>query len=77
MLVALWPSAAVAIICMAGAGLLKTVFPASLPPALVLLASALPLACLWYFSLRMTGHPLTPEIHKMLSGLRARIPSTR
>ena len=73
MLVALWPSAAVALICMAGAALLKMAFPASFTPVLVLLASALPLACLWYLSLRITSHPLTPEIDKMLAGLRARI----
>jgi hypothetical protein len=73
MLVALWPSAAVAIICMAGAAFLKLAFPASFAPALVLLASALPLACLWYLSLRLTGHPLTAEIHKMAAGFRARI----
>jgi hypothetical protein len=73
MLVALWPSAAVALICMAGAAMLKMAFPASFTPVLVLLASALPLACLWYLSLRITGHPLTPEIDKMLAGLRTRI----
>lgn len=71
-LAALWPSTAVAIICLIGAALLKMALPASLAPIFVLLVSALPLACLWYLSLRMTGHPLTDEIHKVASGLRMR-----
>jgi len=76
MLVALWPSAAVAIMCMAGAALLKAVLPASVPPAAVLLLSALPLACLWYLSLRLMGHPLTGEIHKLASGFQSRFASS-
>lgn len=76
MLVALWPSAAVAIMCMAGAALLKVVLPASVPPAAVLLLSALPLACLWYLSLRLMGHPLTGEIHKLASGFQSRFASS-
>jgi O-antigen/teichoic acid export membrane protein len=76
MLVALWPSAAVAIMCMAGAALLKTVLPASVPPAAVLLLSALPLASLWYLSLRLMGHPLTGEIHKLASGFQSRFASS-
>ena len=73
MLAALWSSAVVAVICMAGAFLLKFVFLASLTPMFVLLASAVPLACLWYVSLRITGHPLTAEIHKVAAGFRTRI----
>ncbi len=76
MLVALWPSAAVAIMCMVGAALLKAVLPASVPPAAVLLLSALPLACLWYLSLRLMGHPLTGEIHKLASGFQSRFASS-
>lgn len=66
-LTALWPSAAVAIICMTGAALLKAALPASFPPISVLVLSALPLAGLWYGALRMTGHPLTPEIDKLVT----------
>lgn len=69
-LVALWPSAAVAMICMAGAALLKASFPASSTPVSVLLVSATPLACLWYLSVRAVGHPLTVEIHKVASGFQ-------
>lgn len=72
-LAALWPSAAVAISCMTGAALLKACLPASFPPAAILLASFLPLACLWYVSLRITGHPMTAEIHKVASALRLRM----
>lgn len=76
-LLALWPSAAVAIMCMTGAALLKTSLPASFPPIAVLLVSALPLACLWYLSLRITGHPLVAEIHKMGQGFQVRITQRR
>ena len=71
MLVALWPSAAAAIACMTGAALLKTVLPASLSPIVVFLVLALPLCCIWYFSLRITSHPLAGEINKIAAGLRA------
>jgi O-antigen/teichoic acid export membrane protein len=77
MLLALWPSAAVAIICMMGAGLLKLLLPASFAPVFVLVVSAVPLACLWYFSLRITKHPLTGEIHKIVSGLQVRAAQKR
>ena len=69
-LAALWPSAAVAMICMAGAALLKASLPGYFTPIFVLLISAAPLACLWYLSLRAVGHPLTVEIHQLASGFR-------
>lgn len=68
----LWPSAAVAIICMAGAALLKASLPASLTPLSVLSVLGLPLACLWLLALRMTGHPLAAEMHRMVAGFRLR-----
>ncbi|MDN4035409.1 oligosaccharide flippase family protein [Massilia sp. YIM B02443] len=70
MLAALWPSAAVALICMTGAAILKMSLPASLAPMSVLLVLFLPLACLWYCALRMTGHPLTAEIHGIAARFR-------
>lgn len=73
LLLALWPSIAVAIICMAGAALLKASLPAWLSPLSVLLVAALPTAALWYLSLRITGHPLTAEIDRMVSRLRPSI----
>jgi len=76
-LVNLWPSAAVAILCMTGAALLKASLPASLTPISVLLVLALPLACLWYLSLRITGHPLCAEIDRMVSGFRLRVAQGR
>jgi len=62
---------------MAGAGLLKLLLPASFAPVFVLVVSAVPLACLWYFSLRITKHPLTGEIHKIVSGLQVRAAQRR
>jgi O-antigen/teichoic acid export membrane protein len=77
LLVALWPSAAVAIICMTGAALLKASLPASFTPVSVFLVLALPLACLWYFTLRITGHPLRPEIDKTVAGFGPRVSQWR
>lgn len=73
MLVALWPSAAVALICMAAAFLFKAILPASLPPMTVLLILALPLASVWYVALRLTNHPLSVELHQVANGLKARL----
>lgn len=73
LLIATWPSAAVAIICMIGAVSLKIALPGFLAPVFVLLIAAAPLAILWCLALRLTGHPLSAEIHRMLSGFRSRI----
>jgi len=73
MLVALWPSAAVALICLAAALMFKAILPASLPPMAVLLILALPLASVWYVALRLTGHPLSAELHHVANGLKARL----
>ena len=75
MLVALWPSAVVTLVCMGTAMLLKAVLPGSLPSILVLLIMALPLATVWYVSLRLTRHPLVSELHLLGAGLWARIRS--
>jgi O-antigen/teichoic acid export membrane protein len=72
MLVALWPSAVVSIICVASAYLLKMMLPSSLPAMATLLILAGPLASIWYLALRLSGHPLTAELHHMASGLKAR-----
>jgi O-antigen/teichoic acid export membrane protein len=73
MLVALWPSAAVALICLAAALMFKAILPASLPPMSVLLILALPLASVWYVALRLTRHPLSAELHHVANGLKARL----
>jgi hypothetical protein len=72
MLVALWPSAVVSFICVASALLLKMMLPSSLPAMATLLILAGPLASIWYLALRLSGHPLTAELHHMASGLKAR-----
>jgi O-antigen/teichoic acid export membrane protein len=72
MLVALWPSALVSLSCMAAAWLFKMMLPPSLPAIATLLILAGPLASVWYLALRLTGHPLTAELHHMASGLKAR-----
>jgi hypothetical protein len=46
--------------------------PPSLPAIATLLILAGPLASVWYLALRLTGHPLTAELHHMASGLKAR-----
>lgn len=77
MLVALWPSAVVTLACMGTAVLLKAVLPASLPAMAVLLIMMMPLAAIWYASLRLTGHPLVSELHLLGAGFLARIRSKR
>lgn len=69
-LAVLRPSAIVAVICMAGAALLKAALPASLTPLSVLLVLSLPLFGLWLLALRMTRHPLGLELHRILARLR-------
>jgi O-antigen/teichoic acid export membrane protein len=75
MLVALWPSAVVTLVCMTTAVLLKAVLPASLPAIAVLLIMMMPLAAVWYASLRLTGHPLVSELHLLGAGFLARVTS--
>jgi O-antigen/teichoic acid export membrane protein len=72
MLVALWPSALVSLACMVAAWLFKMMLPTSLPAMATLLILAVPLASVWYLALRLTGHPLTAELHHITSGLKAR-----
>jgi O-antigen/teichoic acid export membrane protein len=69
---ALWPSAIVALACMAAAAGLKMILP-SMPPLATLLVMALPLALIWYAALRVSRHPLTDELHHLLIGLKARL----
>lgn len=69
MLQALWPSAAVTAACMAAAALFKAALPASLPAIVTLLMMAVPLALVWYMSLRLTAHPLTGEVHRLGAGV--------
>jgi hypothetical protein len=57
---------------MAAAWLFKMMLPPSLPAIATLLILAGPLASVWYLALRLTGHPLTAELHHMASGLKAR-----
>lgn len=73
MLQALWPSAVVALACMAAAELLKWVLPESLPAIVILLIMVMPLATVWYLSLRLTGHPLADEVHLLGASLLARV----
>ena len=70
---ALWPSAIVTVICTVAAMLFKMMLPSSLHAMSVLLVLALPLASVWYVALRLTGHPLTAELHHVANGLKARL----
>lgn len=72
-LIALWPSAVVALCSLVSALLFKAILPASLPALTVLLILALPLASIWYLALRLTGHPLATELHNVANGLKARL----
>ena len=70
---ALWPSAVVTVSCTVAAMLFKMMLPSSLHAMSVLLVLALPLASVWYVALRLTGHPLTAELHHVANGLKARL----
>jgi hypothetical protein len=72
LLIALWPSALVTIICITSAWFLKMMLPSSLPAMATLLILAIPLATIWYLALRITSHPLANELHDLASGLRTR-----
>jgi len=73
LLVALWPSAVVALCSLVAALLFKAILPASLTSMAVLLILALPLASVWYLALRLTNHPLSAELHHVANGLKARL----
>jgi O-antigen/teichoic acid export membrane protein len=68
-------SAVVAIICMAACALLMLVVPATMTPLIRLLTLSVPLAAIWYGSLRLTHHELVAEVHHLAGSLRARMPS--
>lgn len=70
---ALWPSAAVTVAVTVAGMIFKMMLPSSLHAISVLLVVALPLVSVWYLALRLTGHPLTAEIHHVASGVKARL----
>jgi O-antigen/teichoic acid export membrane protein len=68
---ALVPSLIVSVVCAGAAATLKLILP-PMPALAMLCVMALPLALTWYAGLRLSRHPLTAELHHLLSGLRAR-----
>lgn len=65
-------SLAVTLACMAGCAALQMLLPASLP-SLARLALLVPaLAVVWYAALRLSGHVLLEEVHRLGGGMRAR-----
>lgn len=66
-------SLAVTLVCMAGCAALQILLPIALP-ALARLALLVPaLALIWYAALRLTGHVLLDEVHRLGAGVRARL----
>jgi O-antigen/teichoic acid export membrane protein len=74
MVISLHSSLSVTIITVLGCVGLVLVLPATLTPMTRLLAMMLPLAAIWYGALRLTHHPLLPEVHHLAAGMRARLP---
>jgi O-antigen/teichoic acid export membrane protein len=74
MVVSLRSSMAVTVITVLGCVGLVLLLPASMTPMMRLLALMLPLAAIWYGALRLTRHPLLPEVHHLAAGVRARLP---
>jgi O-antigen/teichoic acid export membrane protein len=70
----LGPSTVVTAACLCGGLLLAHLVPAALAPAARLALLAAPLALLWYWALRWTGHPLLDEVHRLGNAARARLP---
>lgn len=67
-------STLVTIICIACCVLLMLILPATLRPLVRLLILSVPLMAIWYGALRLTNHLLVPEVHHIISGLKARLP---
>lgn len=67
-------SSIVTVICIAGCALLMWTLPTLMSPMIRLLILSVPLMAIWYGALRLTHHLLVPEVHHILSGLRARLP---
>jgi len=67
---ALGPSALVTLACAAGAWLCQALLPAVWPAWLRLLAMAPVLLLLWYGALRVSGHALVEEIHRLGARMR-------
>ena len=73
MLLAVYPSAIVALMCMATAAVVNYSLPTRIPALASVLIAAVPITAVWYASLRIVGHPLTQEIHQLATGVRNRI----
>ncbi|WP_313030301.1 oligosaccharide flippase family protein [Massilia alkalitolerans] len=70
---ALGPSAGVTIICAAGGWLCQALLPPSWPAWARLLMMAPVLFLLWYGALRIVGHGLLEEVHRLGAVLRVRL----
>lgn len=74
MLLSLRASMTVTILCVLGCAGLMEILPATLHPMARLLTLMMPLVAIWYGALRLTHHPLLPEVHHIAAGVRARLP---
>lgn len=77
MLRAMVPSAIVTAGTAAAGIAFDFLLPSSLPPLARLLIMLLPLAAVWYVMIRLTGHALVEEVHRLAVSLRARVPFLR
>jgi len=77
MLASLSSSAQVTIACVGGGALLRLLLPATLTGTPVLCIMLVPLALIWYLALRLTGHELVHEVHRLGGQLKARVFNAR
>jgi len=70
---ALLPSALVTLACAASAWSLQALLPAAWPVWSRLLATVSAVAPVWYAALRLSGHELLGEVHRLGAGIRLRI----
>ncbi|SFU46772.1 oligosaccharide flippase family protein [Pseudoduganella namucuonensis] len=67
------PSAIVTLACVATAEVAILVLPDSVPAAAQLCIMALPIMLVWYAALRLTTHPILPEVHRLGYAIQARL----
>lgn len=72
MLRAVYPSAIVALMCMATAAIADYLLPGNIPALAGVFIAAVPITAVWYGSLRLTKHPLLKEVHNIATGVRNR-----
>ena len=73
MLIAVFPSAVVAIVCLLAALGMRAIMPPSIHALASVLIAAVPITIVWYLTLRLTRHSLVIELHHVSVGILHRL----